>query len=59
MSAEVIINEIGDQQGWNDQSKVLLLCQYIDNQQQNDALEDFLRQAADDENSECLDEVVS
>lgn len=52
MSAESILNEIGDQQGWNDHSKIQLLCQYIDNQQSDDALADFLQQAADEENQD-------
>jgi len=43
MSAESILDEIGDEQGWNDQSKIELLCQYIDNQGDNDCFADFLR----------------
>jgi DNA-directed RNA polymerase subunit RPC12/RpoP len=45
-----IINEIGDQQGWNDNSKLVLCLQYIENQQSSDAFRDFLHQQADDEN---------
>lgn len=50
MSAQAILDEIGDEQGWNDNSKVALLCQYIDNQMDPATFEDFLRQQAEHEN---------
>lgn len=49
MSAEVILEEYAEEMGWNDRSKVLLLCQYIDNQGSDAALEDFLTQQRDEE----------
>jgi len=54
MSAETIIDEIGDEQGWNDSSKLALCLQYIDNQCSDNAFEDFLRTQANDENSTGL-----
>lgn len=50
-SAYEVLDEIGDQQGWNDQSKLALALEYIENQKANDAWADFLRQQADLENS--------
>ena len=50
MSVEAILDEIGTEQGWNDQSKIELLCQYIDNQCDNAAFQDFLCRQQQNEN---------
>lgn len=50
MSAETILDEIGDEQGWNDSSKLSLCLQYIENQGSDSAFEDFLRIQAEEEN---------
>ncbi len=55
MSAEAIIDEIGDDQGWNETSKLLLALQYIGNQGDNDAFRDFLRQQAEEENAATVE----
>lgn len=49
MSAEVILEEYAEEMGRDDRSKILLLCQYIDNQASNDAFEDFLVQQRQEE----------
>lgn len=46
-----ILDIYAGQQGWNDHTKITLLCNYIANQQCDDAFEDFLAQQADEENS--------
>ena len=48
---ESILDQYADQQGWNDQTKITLLCRYIANQQSDDAFADFLAQQADEENA--------
>lgn len=50
MAAERLLDEIGQRQGWNDQSKLALCLQYIENQQADDAFEDFLKEQAHQEN---------
>jgi len=49
MSAETILDEIGEEQGWNDSSKLSLCLQYIENQNSDSAFEDFLRTQAEEE----------
>lgn len=49
MPAEAILDEICESTGWNDESKLALLCEYIDNQQCDDAFEDFLAKKAEEE----------
>ena len=51
MDSESIIDEIGTEQGWNDNSKLSLCLQYIDNQKDNEAFRAFLQEKADEENS--------
>lgn len=46
---EDILNEHAERQGWNDASKIALLCRYIENQQCDDAFEDFLKQISEEE----------
>jgi hypothetical protein len=48
--AQTVINEIGDEQGWNDLTKLEFAIEYIKNQQSPEAWEDFLQQCADQEN---------
>lgn len=49
--ARDLIDRFGERCGWNDDSKIDLLCDYINNQQSGDALQDFLQQQADEEAS--------
>jgi len=49
--ARDLIDQFGEQCGWNAESKIDLLCDYINNQQSADALQDFLQQQADEEAS--------
>jgi hypothetical protein len=44
-----ILREWSAKQGWNESSQIDLLVQYIDNQQDDAAFEDFLRETAEDE----------
>jgi len=46
---ENILEDYASQQGWNDYSKIILLCRYPG------AFEDFLKQQADEENAETID----
>ena len=50
MSAELTLDTFGEEQGWNDESKLAIALKYIDNQQHNDAFEEFVQQEADLEN---------
>jgi len=52
-----ITQKFQDEQGWTDSSLLGLLLEYLSNQQSDDALEDFLRQKADEEN-EGSDELL-
>ena len=54
MSVESILEEIGEEQGWNDASKLALVCQYLDNQQDDSAFADFLRQQQENENGDLF-----
>lgn len=45
------VEELADEQGWDDASMLALCRQYIDNQQDDAAFLDFLQRAADEENS--------
>jgi len=58
MSAESIIDRVAERTGWNDASKLALALDYIDNQQSDDAWEDFLERAADEEDPEDEDYVT-
>lgn len=49
--AAFIIDHFQGLQGWTDGTVLDLLIEYIDNQQSGDALHDFLRRKADEENS--------
>lgn len=49
MNAKDILEEYAEETGWDAASKIELLCQYIDNQQNNSALRDFLKGQAEEE----------
>lgn len=49
MSAGAIIEKYQGAQGWTDLTVLDLLITYVDNQGSDDALEDYLAQACDDE----------
>ena len=49
MSANNLIQSFGNLCGWTKATMIDVLCQYIDNQEDNDALADFLQRLADDE----------
>ena len=51
LDAAFIIDQYQGRQGWTDGTVLDLLIEYIDNQQSGDALDDFLRQRADEENN--------
>ena len=65
MDAIEIINQIGEKQGWNDQSKMHLLCRFIDytimwaeeegTELSTSPLGEWLQNQADWENNEGLD----
>jgi len=56
MDAESIIDEIGDEQGWDDSSKLAVALRYIDSQQSPGAFEDFVREQASEENEAAAEE---
>lgn len=47
--AQSIVERLQAERGWNDSDALALLCEYLDNQQSADALEDFLRNQCDDD----------
>lgn len=49
MSAHNLIQSFGNLCGWTKSTMLDVLCTYIDNQQDNDTLADFLQQQADEE----------
>jgi hypothetical protein len=51
MDSRDTLQQFIESQGWDDESIITLLCAYIDNQQDNDTLRDFLQQQADLENA--------
>jgi len=52
MESESILDEIGEEQGWNDKSKLALCLEYIEGQQSNDTFKDFLQDQQFIENQE-------
>lgn len=52
-----VAQRMQDEQGWTDSTLLGLLLEYLENQQSDDALEDFLRQKAEFEN-EGSDELL-
>ncbi len=49
MDARDLIDEYGHMNGWTYSTRIDVLCRYIDNQQQEEALLDFLIQVTKDE----------
>jgi len=49
--AESVLNDAGDEQGWNDESKIHLLCQFIASLDLESDLKQFLKLAQDNENA--------
>jgi hypothetical protein len=49
--ARTLIDGYGDDLGWSDSSKIDLLCDYINNQQDGSCLNDFLERQAQEEKS--------
>jgi len=49
MSAEDLLEDISERTGWDNRSKIIILCEYIDAQKDNDALQDFLEKRAEEE----------
>ena len=45
--------DLQEAQGWSDSTVLDLLLTYIGNQHQDDALQDFMQRAADEENLEA------
>jgi len=50
MSADIILEKIAAEQGWNETTQLELALRYIDFQGGNDAFRDFLLQQQDEEN---------
>lgn len=48
VTAHAIVQQFQADQGWNDTTLAGLLLDYIDNQQSNEAFEEFLQRAADE-----------
>lgn len=51
MSARAIIEEVSETTGvdWNENSIIEILCEYIDNQMDDAAFEDFCKRRAEEE----------
>lgn len=49
MSTRAIIERYAADTGWDIDSMFSLLCQYVDNQQDDDAVEDYFATAAEEE----------
>ena len=49
--ARNMIDEYGERMGWNAESKIDLLCDYINNQKDGACLNDFLEENAQEEES--------
>ena len=56
MSADSLMDKYGDQQGWNDESKLGICLSYINAQQSDDAFEDHLKEYVATETDEDEDE---
>ena len=50
MSAQSIIDLYATSTGWNEDSIIDILCEYIDNQSSPEAFEDFVQRKAEEEN---------
>ena len=49
MGAMDILLRAAERTGWNTDSMLDVLCDYVDNQQADDALEDYVTRRADEE----------
>jgi len=49
MNAMQILEEAVDHTGWNENSMLHVICEYVDNQNNNDTFEDFVNRAVDEE----------
>ena len=49
---EEALNHYRERMGWNDQSIIFILCEYIKNQQDDSAFEDFICRIAEEEGLE-------
>jgi hypothetical protein len=58
MASEAILDEIAARTGWNDESKLSIALEYIDNQGDDGTWENFLTRRAADEKVEDDPEVV-
>ena len=56
MQSEMILDAIAARTGWNESSKLFLCLQYIQNQGDNAAFENFLEEQA---STESLDEFLN
>ncbi len=52
INADMSVDEIVEHQGWSTETLLHLVFEYIANQGSDDALRDFLAQAAENENYE-------
>ena len=52
MSAHSVMDEFEAEQGWNRDTLLALLTQYVDNQSDDNGLREFLRSAAEEEDDE-------
>lgn len=50
------IQDLINEQGWDEQSLILLMSNFIDDRELTDKFVEFLEDAADEENSESMDE---
>ena len=55
MYPETVMDDVGAQQGWDDASKLHIALEYIQNQNDDAAFEEFVRQQAADELRELGD----
>ena len=53
MSAEDIFEKVAEEQGWTPETEIWVLLQYIENQKDNSAFEDFLRRQQEEENADA------
>jgi len=46
---EYILREYQEEMGWSDQSLIQILCEYVSNQNDDSAFEEFIQRVADEE----------
>ena len=54
--ARSLVDEFGERLGWNAETRLDMLCNYVDNQRDSDCLFDYLQQLADEEESYHLED---